>query len=96
MRAILKFRLITHDFGLIEGIPRLLDTGQSNDFSVIIHFLQGLQKKLGLSELNSLPVSFNIAWYEQKTILIMLSLLALDIKNIRIGPTLPPFLHLVF
>ena len=65
--------------------------GQSNDFSVITEFLSALQKRLGLGEINALPVSFNIAWYEQKTILIMLALLALGFKNIRIGPTLPPF-----
>ena len=86
-----KYRFLTHDFGQIEGIPRLLDAGQSNDFSVIIEFLQVLQLKLGLSDLNALPVSFNIAWYEQKTILMMLALFALNIKNVRVGPTLPPF-----
>jgi hydroxylamine reductase len=58
---------------------------------VIIEFLQQLQLLLGLSELNELPVSFNIAWYEQKTILMMLALFALGFKNMRIGPTLPPF-----
>jgi hydroxylamine reductase len=86
-----KYRFFQHDFGTIDDIPRLLDAGQSNDFSVIINFLQQLQKILGLDKLNALPVSFNIAWYEQKTILMMLALLALGFKNIRIGPTLPPF-----
>ncbi len=86
-----KYRFISHDFGQIEGIPRLLDAGQSNDFSVIISFLQGLQQALGFTELNALPVSFNISWYEQKTILMMLALFALNIKSIRVGPTLPPF-----
>jgi len=86
-----KYRFYQHNFGQIDGIPRLLDAGQSNDFSAIISFLKQLQKTLGLSALNALPVSFNIAWYEQKTILMMLALLALNFKNIRIGPTLPPF-----
>lgn len=86
-----KFRFYQMDFGMIGDIPRLLDAGQSNHFHSIIHFLQALQKKLGLSELNQLPVSFNIAWYEQKTILMMLALLALNIRNVRVGPTLPPF-----
>ncbi len=86
-----KFRFYQHDFGQIDDIPRLLDAGQSNDFYVIIRFLQKLQKILGLKELNELPVSFDIAWYEQKTILIMLALFALNIKNVRVGPTLPPF-----
>jgi hydroxylamine reductase len=86
-----KFRFYQHDFGQIDDIPRLLDAGQSNDFYVIIRFLQKLQNILGLKELNELPVSFDIAWYEQKTILIMLALFALNIKNVRVGPTLPPF-----
>ena len=86
-----KFRFFQHDFGQIDDIPRLLDAGQSNDFYVIISFLQQLQNILGLKELNDLPVSFDIAWYEQKTILMMLALFALDIKNVRVGPTLPPF-----
>jgi len=86
-----KFRFYQNDFGQIDDIPRYIDAGQSNDFSVIINFLKKLQQHMGLAELNALPVSFNIAWYEQKTILIMLSLFSLNFKNIRIGPTLPPF-----
>ncbi len=86
-----KYRLIQHDFGYIDEIPRLLDAGQSHGFSVIIRFLLQLQKELSLTELNALPVSFNIAWYEQTSILMMLALFSLEIKNIRIGPTLPPF-----
>ncbi|MCK5830608.1 MAG: hydroxylamine reductase [Methylococcales bacterium] len=86
-----KYRFYQHDFGLIDNIPRFLDAGQSNDFSAIIKFLKHLQKTLDLETLNILPVSFDIAWYEQKTILMMLALFALDFKNIRIGPTLPPF-----
>ena len=86
-----KYRLIQHDFGYIDEIPRLLDAGQSHGFSVIIRFLLQLQKKLNLTELDALPVSFNIAWYEQTSILMMLVLFSLEIKNIRVGPTLPPF-----
>lgn len=86
-----KFRFNQHDFGQIDSIPRLIDAGQSNDFSNIIDFLQQLKNKLQLKDLNELPVSFNIAWYEQKTILIMLGLFNLGFKNVRIGPTLPPF-----
>lgn len=86
-----KYRFYQHEFGEIEGIPRYLDAGQSNDFAAVITFLKQLQQTLGLAELNDLPVSFNIAWYEQKTILMMLSLFALGLKNVRIGPTLPPF-----
>ncbi|MCK4840268.1 MAG: hydroxylamine reductase [Methylococcales bacterium] len=87
----IKFRFHQHDFAQIDGIPRFFDVGQSNDFSIIIGFLQDLQSNLGLNALNDLPVSFQIAWYEQKTILMMLSLFALGFKNIRVGPTLPPF-----
>ena len=58
---------------------------------MIIHFLKTLQQEMGLAELTDLPVSFNIAWYEQKTILMMLVLFSLNFKNIRVGPTLPPF-----
>ena len=86
-----KYRIYQQDFGQIEDIPRYLDVGQSNDFGAIIEFLKQLQQALGLTELNALPVSFNIAWYEQRTILMMLALFALDFKNVRVGPTLPPF-----
>lgn len=86
-----KFRFYQMDFGQIGDIPRLLDAGQSNHFYSIIRFLQALQIKLGLSELNQVPVSFNMAWYEQKTILMMLALFALNVRNVRVGPTLPPF-----
>ena len=86
-----KYRFNTLDFAEINGIPRLLDAGQSNDFYALITFLQNLQQILGLTDLNALPVSFNVAWYEQKTIVIFLILLELGVKNVRIGPTLPPF-----
>ncbi|NOR69977.1 MAG: hydroxylamine reductase [Methylomarinum sp.] len=86
-----KYRIYQQNFGQIEDIPRYLDVGQSSDFGAIIEFLKQLQQALGLTELNALPVSFNIAWYEQRTILMMLALFALDFKNVRVGPTLPPF-----
>ncbi|MGJ0430424.1 hydroxylamine reductase [Methylobacter sp.] len=86
-----KYRFNTLAFGNINGIPRLLDAGQSNDFYSLVVFLKDLQQALGLADLNALPVSFNIAWYEQKTILMTLGLLALNVKNVRLGPTLPPF-----
>ncbi|MCK5872129.1 MAG: hydroxylamine reductase [Methylococcales bacterium] len=88
-----KYRFNHLELGDINGIPRLLDVGQSNDFSVILQFLKNLQQRLGLNDLNDLPVSFNIAWYEQQTIIMFLSLLALGIKNVRLGPTLPPFFN---
>ncbi|MCK4493684.1 MAG: hydroxylamine reductase [Methylococcales bacterium] len=88
-----KYRFNHLELGDINGIPRLLDVGQSNDFSVILQFLENLQQRLGLNDLNDLPVSFTIAWYEQQTIIMFLSLLALGIKNVRLGPTLPPFFN---
>lgn len=86
-----KYRFYQYDFGMIADIPRYLDVGQSNDFSVIIHFLTDLQHALGLENLNELPVHFSIAWYEQKTILMMLILFQQGFKSLHIGPTLPPF-----
>jgi hydroxylamine reductase len=86
-----KYRFHDQDLGTINTIPRLLDAGQSNDFHSIIVFLQALQKSLALPHFNDLPVSYNIAWYEQKTIVMMLALLSLDVKHVRVGPTLPPF-----
>lgn len=86
-----KYRFHQLDLGDIDGIPRLLDVGQSQDFYAVIAFIQHLQQRLQLEHINDLPVSFNIAWYEQQTILMMLALFALGIKNVRIGPTLPPF-----
>ncbi len=86
-----KYRFHQLDLGEINGVPRLLDAGQTQDFYAVIAFLTHLQNTLQLEHINQLPVSFNIAWYEQQTILMMLALFALGIKNLRIGPTLPPF-----
>lgn len=86
-----KYRFHDLDLGDIKGIPRLLDAGQTHDFYAVLAFLTHLQKTMQLSHLSELPVSFNIAWYEQQTILMMLALFALGIKEVRIGPTLPPF-----
>ncbi len=88
-----KYRFNQLELGEINGIPRLLDAGQGNDFYVIIGFLQSLQEALGLADLNAMPVSFNIAWYEQQTIIMFLALLELGVKNVRLGPTLPPFFN---
>ncbi len=85
-----KYRFNQLELGDINGIPRLLDVGQAHDFYAIIKFLEHLATQLNL-KLNELPVSFNIAWYEQQTILMMLALFSKGIKNVRIGPTLPPF-----
>ncbi|GFO72121.1 hydroxylamine reductase [Bathymodiolus japonicus methanotrophic gill symbiont] len=86
-----KYRFHNLVLGTINGIPRLLDAGQAQDFYAVITFLAQLQKTMQLEHINQLPVAFNIAWYEQQTILMMLALFALGVKNLRIGPTLPPF-----
>jgi len=86
-----KYRFYDLDLGEINGIPRLLDAGQTHDFYAVLAFLTHLQKTLQLNHVSELPVSFNIVWYEQQTILMMLALFSLGIKDVRIGPTLPPF-----
>lgn len=86
-----KYRFHQLELGEINGVPRLLDAGQTQDFYAVIAFLTHLQNTMQLEHINQLPISFNIAWYEQQTILMMLAIFALGIKNLRIGPTLPPF-----
>lgn len=87
-----KFRYIKHPLGDINGIPRILDCGQCNDTYSIIEIAQELQKIYQTGSINTLPISFNLAWYEQKAIIVLLSLLSLGIRNIHIGPSLPAFL----
>lgn len=87
-----KYRYNKLDMGDIDGIPRILDAGQCNDSYSLAVIAMELQKAFGLDDINDLPISFDIAWYEQKAVLVLLALLSLGIKNIRIGPTLPGFL----
>jgi hydroxylamine reductase len=87
-----KYRYLKLDLGDIGGIPRVLDAGQCNDsYSLAVIALE-LQKAFGLNDVNELPLSFDIAWYEQKAVLVLLALLSLGVKGIRLGPTLPGFL----
>ncbi len=87
-----KYRYNKLNLGDIGGIPRVIDAGQCNDsYSLAVTALE-LQKAFGLDDINKLPISFDIAWYEQKAVLVLLSLLALGVKGIRLGPTLPGFL----
>ena len=87
-----KYKYLKLDLGDIGGIPRVLDAGQCNDsYSLAVIALE-LQKAFGLDDVNDLPLSFDIAWYEQKAVLVLLALLSLGIKGIRLGPTLPGFL----
>lgn len=86
-----KYRFNRLDFGDIEGIPRLLDIGQCNDAYSAIQIALTLSQKLGIG-VNDLPLSLVLSWYEQKAVVILLTLLSLGIKNIRLGPTLPAFI----
>lgn len=87
-----KYRFIRNGFGHIESLPRVLDLGQCNDFYSLFVFVRMLREALGLSDVNDLPIVYNVAWYEQKSVVILLAMLHLGIRNIRLGPTLPPFI----
>lgn len=87
-----KYRYNKLDLGEIGGIPRVIDAGQCNDSYSLVIIAQKLAEAFGLEDINDLPVSYNIAWYEQKAVLVLLALLSLGIKNITLGPTLPAFL----
>jgi hydroxylamine reductase len=86
-----KYRFNKLDFGTIGGIPRLLDVGQCKDAYSAIQIAVALSKAFNCG-VNDLPLSLVLSWYEQKAVVILLTLLHLGIKNIRIGPTLPAFL----
>ena len=87
-----KYRYNKLDLGDIGGIPRVLDAGQCNDsYSLAIIALK-LKEIFGLDDINDLPIAYNIAWYEQKAVIVLLALLYLGVKNIHLGPTLPAFL----
>lgn len=86
-----KFRYNKLKLGDINGIPRVLDAGQCNDSYSLVVIAQMLQKAFGLDDINKLPIVYNIAWYEQKAVIVLLALLSLGVKNIHTGPTLPGF-----
>lgn len=87
-----KYKYNKLDLGDINGIPRVLDAGQCNDsYSLAIIALR-LKEMFGLEDINELPIVYNIAWYEQKAVIVLLALLYLGVKNIHLGPTLPAFL----
>jgi hydroxylamine reductase len=87
-----KYRYNKLNLGTIGGIPRVLDAGQCNDSYSLVVIAQKLAEAFGLSDINDLPVSYDIAWYEQKAMIVLLALLHLGVKKIRLGPTLPAFL----
>ena len=87
-----KYKYNKLPLGDIGGIPRVLDAGQCNDSYSLAVIALKLKEVFGLEDINSLPIVYNIAWYEQKAVIVLLALLHLGIKNIHLGPTLPAFL----
>ena len=87
-----KYRYNKLNLGEIDGIPRVLDAGQCNDSYSLVMIALKLKEVFGLEDINDLPISYDIAWYEQKAVCVLLALLSLGVRNIRLGPTLPAFL----
>lgn len=87
-----KYKYIKMNLGDIDGIPRVLDAGQCNDSYSLALIALKLKEVFGLADINELPIAYNIAWYEQKAVIVLLALLHLGVKNIHLGPTLPAFL----
>lgn len=87
-----KYRYNKLNLGDINGIPRVLDAGQCNDSYSLAVIALKLKEVFGLEDINELPIVYNIAWYEQKAVIVLLALLYLGVKNIHLGPTLPGFL----
>ncbi len=86
-----KYRYNKLPLGDIEGVPRVLDAGQCNDSYSLVVIANALKDAFGLKSVNELPIVYNIAWYEQKAVIVLLALLSLGVKNIHTGPTLPAF-----
>ena len=87
-----KYRYNKLALGDINGIPRVLDAGQCNDSYSLAVIAMKLKEVFQLNDINELPITYNIAWYEQKAVIVLLALLSLGVKNIHLGPTLPGFL----
>ena len=87
-----KYRYNKLPLGDIGGIPRVLDAGQCNDSYSLALIALKLKELFELNDINDLPIAYNIAWYEQKAVIVLLALLSLGVKNIHLGPTLPAFL----
>ena len=86
-----KYRYNKLDLGAIGGLPRVLDAGQCNDSYSLVVVAQKLAQAFGVGHINDLPISYDIGWYEQKAVIVLLALLSLGVKHIRLGPTLPAF-----
>jgi len=87
-----KYRYNKLNLGDIGGIPRILDAGQCNDSYSLVVIAQKLAEAFGLDDINDLPIAYDIGWYEQKAVIVLLALLSLGVKHIRLGPTLPAFI----
>ena len=87
-----KYKYNKLDLGTIGGIPRVLDAGQCNDCYSLAVIALKLKEVFGVEDINDLPIIYNISWYEQKAVIVLLALLYLGVKNIHLGPTLPAFL----
>lgn len=87
-----KYKYNKLGLGEIAGIPRVLDAGQCNDSYSLVKIALALKEAFELDDINELPIVYNIAWYEQKAVIVLLSLLSLGVKNIKLGPTIPAFL----
>ena len=87
-----KYKYNKLNLGDIGGIPRVLDAGQCNDCYSLAVIALKLKEVFGLEDINDLPIIYNISWYEQKAVIVLLALLHLGVKNIHLGPTLPAFL----
>ena len=87
-----KYKYNKLNLGDIGGIPRVLDAGQCNDSYSLALIALKLKEIFGLDDVNDLPIVYNIAWYEQKAVIVLLALLSLGVKSIHLGPTLPAFL----
>jgi hydroxylamine reductase len=86
-----KYRYNKLPWGDINGIPRVLDAGQCNDGYSLVMIALKLKELFHLNDINELPIVYNIAWYEQKAIIVIISLISMGIKNIHFGPTMPGF-----
>ena len=87
-----KYRYNKLELGDIDGIPRVLDAGQCNDSYSLVVIAQKLAEVFGVEDINELPISYDLAWYEQKAVAVLLALLYLGVKGIRLGPSLPAFI----
>jgi len=86
-----KYRFMHVPVGEIAGVPRIVDAGQCNDCFALVNLALRLKEALGVADVNDLPISYNIPWYDQKSVAVLLALLSLGVKHIRLGPTFPAF-----